>query len=506
MNKKLSVVAYATTVFISSAFLLVLEIVAGRIIAPYVGVSLYSWTSIIGVMLGGLSLGNYLGGVWADRGGGSRAVGLSLLLAGLSCFAVLFFLTLIAPIIVSSKLSILSASFILALCLFFLPSVLLGVIAPLLTVLALRLHPRAGHIVGMMNALAALGSIVGTFITGYWLIQAFGTYRIIIVCAIMLLLLALPYLIGPVISKARKVFALAGSGIVFLSLLVIAQNSFQSPCLYESQYYCIRVKDQTRVVPFGEARALILDNLAHGTNHKQVPEMLIELWGHLMDELIFDYYGQKSDHLRYFFAGGGSYTHARAIKARAGRAELVVAEIDPMVTKVAVEQLYLNPVGINIQHLDARVALLKHDKQSFDVIVGDVFHDITVPYHLTTREYHQLLKSRLAENGLYLLNIVDTYPDPLLVKSIYKTLKLDFKQVNIWVQKLPDVSVRTIYIISASDYYQGPSVLNAQRGFRLRSWQKKTKSIIANGTRLAQLPILSDRFAPVESLIARLLH
>ena len=61
---------YGAVVFMSSACLLVLEIVAGRLLAPYVGVSLYTWTTVIGVILAGLSLGNWLGGVWADRGGG----------------------------------------------------------------------------------------------------------------------------------------------------------------------------------------------------------------------------------------------------------------------------------------------------------------------------------------------------------------------------------------------------------------------------------------------------
>ena len=59
---KLRIAGYGATVFLSSALLLVLEITAGRLIAPYVGVTIYSWTSIIGVILAGLSLGNWLGG------------------------------------------------------------------------------------------------------------------------------------------------------------------------------------------------------------------------------------------------------------------------------------------------------------------------------------------------------------------------------------------------------------------------------------------------------------
>ena len=67
-------ILYGIAVFVSSAVTLVLEITAGRLIAPYVGVSIYSWTSIIGVVLAGLSLGNWLGGAWADCGRANRDV------------------------------------------------------------------------------------------------------------------------------------------------------------------------------------------------------------------------------------------------------------------------------------------------------------------------------------------------------------------------------------------------------------------------------------------------
>ncbi|OQX32403.1 MAG: hypothetical protein B0D89_01000 [Candidatus Sedimenticola endophacoides] len=97
---------YAFTIFLSSAFLLVLEMVAGRLIAPYVGVSLYTWNSVIGVILAGLSLGNWIGGGWADRGGGERGAGLVLLASSLASLAVLLLLTLVAPPLQRSGLSL----------------------------------------------------------------------------------------------------------------------------------------------------------------------------------------------------------------------------------------------------------------------------------------------------------------------------------------------------------------------------------------------------------------
>jgi hypothetical protein len=135
---------YSLIVFLSSAVVMILEITAGRLIAPYVGVSLYSWTSIIGVVLAGLSLGNWAGGVWVDAGAGDREAGLALAAAAVSTLGVVLMLTLVAPAVQSQPLGLITASFLLSLGLFFVPAACLGLVTPMLTTLALRRDPRAG--------------------------------------------------------------------------------------------------------------------------------------------------------------------------------------------------------------------------------------------------------------------------------------------------------------------------------------------------------------------------
>src|SRR5437588_9163838 len=76
-------------VFVASCCTLILEILAGRILAPFIGVSLYTWTSIIGVVLAGISLGNYLGGSIADRWPQRRTLGVLLVAGGLASLAIL---------------------------------------------------------------------------------------------------------------------------------------------------------------------------------------------------------------------------------------------------------------------------------------------------------------------------------------------------------------------------------------------------------------------------------
>ena len=78
------VVKAVIVVFIASFCTMVIELVAGRIMAPYVGVSLYTWTSIIGVVLAGISIGAYVGGILADRFPSPRTLGWLLFISGIA--------------------------------------------------------------------------------------------------------------------------------------------------------------------------------------------------------------------------------------------------------------------------------------------------------------------------------------------------------------------------------------------------------------------------------------
>jgi predicted membrane-bound spermidine synthase len=490
---------YALTVFLSSALLLVLEIVAGRLIAPYVGVSLYTWTSIIGVILAGLSLGNWLGGVWADRGGDGRSVGLVLGLAGVYCVLSLPALDWLGDLLQSAGVSLLGASFLYAAALFFVPAALIGVVTPLLTTLALRLDPRAGHVVGRMHALAAIGSIAGTFLAGYWLVQTFGTRAVVLGTAAGLFLLAAPFLRrgGRLMPAIIVVAAVTTGGVLW------QRHGMASPCTEESSYFCIRVVDHSTDAPFGEARGLVLDHLLHGINHASVPQMLIAPYVHALDELTYAHFGERYDEgLSYFFAGGGAYSQPRAVAALSPKSRITVAELDPMVTLTATEHLYLRPETMHIVHEDARLAL-RREPGPYDVVVGDVFHDVAIPYHLVTREFAALVKSRLAPGGLYTMNVVDTFPDPRLIKALVKTLREEFGQVDVWMEGMPE-HPRVTFVLTASDGPRLPETVTARAGFE-RAWHRVTGKLMEIGTPPDGLPVLTDDYAPVERLIAQML-
>ena len=492
---------YSLTILLSSGLLMVLEITAGRLLAPFIGVSLYTWTSIIGVVLAGLSLGNWIGGIWVDRGGHERAVGLTLAIGGASSLLLLLLLKGVAIWLENSSMGLLTLSFIYVFCLFFIPAALLGIVTPMLTTLALQQDSHVGHIVGRTHALAALGSIFGTFLTGYWLVQTFGTRNIILGTGVLLVLMALPFFRQRPRQMAVTLFlGLAGMPLTLLS------GAARSPCDVESSYFCIRVINESGSAPYGEARGMVLDHLIHGVSHKDEPRMLVSPYVELMDRLIHENLSaRKIDRPRLFFAGGGAFTHPRAAAARYPNAEITVAELDPLVTKTATEHLYFEPGNTNIIHRDARLVMAGWPGNSIDVVVGDVFHqDISIPYHLVTREYFRTIKTRLSDKGLYVMNAVDAFPNPALVKSIMRTLGYDFKHVNVWLDSIPGKAQRMTYVITASDMRIEHDLLESQNPFQ-RRWYRVTEPLLASGTPLEQLPILSDDYVPVERLISSIL-
>ncbi len=490
---------YGLTVFLSSALLLVLEIVAGRLVAPYVGVSLYTWTAIIGVILAGLSLGNWVGGLWADRGARARTVGLALAGGGCYCIASLSLLDALGAGLQARGASLLGASFIFAAALFFVPAALIGIVTPLLTTLSLRLDPRAGHVIGRMHALAAIGSILGTFAAGWWLVQTLGSRGVVLSAGVMLLALSVPFLRAA--GRATRIVLLAV--VICTGALLGWRHGLDTSCERESSYYCIRVVDRSADAPFGEARALVLDHLLHGINHRDVAAMLIAPYVQAIDELTHAHFGAAYDAgLDWFFAGGGAYSLPRAVQALSPSARITVAELDPAVTLTAVEALFLQPEGMRILHTDARLAL-RADPGPFDVIVGDVFHDVAIPQHLVTREFAALVSKRLRPNGLYLMNVVDAFPDPRLIKAIVKTLRTELAHVDLWMEGVPEAE-RVTFVVTATNGEPLPARVDARLGFE-RSWYRMTEDLMAFGTASEQIPIFTDDYAPVERFIAKLL-
>jgi len=286
-----------------------------------------------------------------------------------------------------------------------------------------------------------------------------------------------------------------------ITVVTTTRNGFEEPCHEESQYFCIRIVEEPWNMPAGKVKSMILDHLLHGSNHDTQPEILVSPYVHLMDELIPLYFSEKAD-LSLFFIGGGAYTLPRAIQDTNPFAKISVAELDPEVTMVAQRDLNVDISSMNIFHTDARVQLEK-DENNYDVIVGDAFHDIAIPPHLVTREMAKLIKSRLTTDGLYVLNVVDAFPDSQMVIAIMKTLKSEFKYVEGWLNDIPEGKSRVTYVISASDRTLSKDLIRSQKGYN-RQWLNVTTPLEQVSQNIGDIPLLTDDYAPIESLMSSL--
>ncbi len=119
-------------VFVCGAVVMILEMVGSRILAPYLGTSIVVWTSLIGVILGCLSLGYWWGGKISDRNATYKTLSLIILLAAVSIASVALSKSMILDLLQSTSESVHLGSTLATLVLFAPPSVLLGMVAPLL--------------------------------------------------------------------------------------------------------------------------------------------------------------------------------------------------------------------------------------------------------------------------------------------------------------------------------------------------------------------------------------
>jgi MFS family permease len=422
-----------TFAFIGSGCLLILEIDGGRILAPAIGISLYTWTSVIGVVLAGISIGNWLGGRIADRRPGRSILSYEYLLGAAASGLILILSrdlgSVAAPESWPADLQVLW----LAAILLFLPSLVLGMVTPMIVKLSLTSLDETGRVVGRIQAAASLGSILGVFLTGFWLISAFGTRAIVADVTVALLILAVasnPFW-AELPPRAARAAGTVGGGAVLVTLIVtVLTLTYTEDCTRESDYYCIRVSsDET-----GQYRQLSLDLLIHGIVNPADPSQLIYPYEKLYGQVIDGKYGNSKAPVSAFAIGGGTYTLPQWL-AKNHHGTTLVAEIDKEVTEVARDDLgFTDTPAIRIIHKDARPVLRDRPKgERYDLVLGDAFGDIAIPYHLVTREFNEIVKDHLKPNGLYLVNVVDGVHYDFL-RSYVKTLMKTFPQVRLIVE------------------------------------------------------------------------
>ena len=523
-------------VFIASFCTLVIELVAGRIMAPYVGVSLYTWTSIIGVVLAGISIGAYLGGRIADRYPRSSTLGWLLFLSGLGAFSISPLTNLIGG--AQFQTSLMTRILLITTFIFFVPSCLLGMISPIVVKLTLNNLEKTGNVVGKIYAFSTLGSILGTFATGFYLISWMGTRYILLTMGFILILSA--FIFGG-FFRSKKTFALfflflfLSALLPFVGLHVYATThpeefsfptspiesikkmvgyAFTFPLeeetyfFKESDYYAIKLKKSIRGNNGNPLESLVLDHLVHSYTDLKDPFYLEYEYIRMYEEMV-GWQAKERKSLKILFLGGGGYTFPRFIEVKYPQAEIHVVEIDPEITRVVNKYLGVSDhTKIRSFNEDGRWFVMNcKEKGTYDFIFGDAFNDLSIPYHLTTKEFAMQLKSLLKPDGLLLANVIDSFKKGAFMPSYIRTLEEVFGKGNVHLMTLISdyerIGISTCVVVASPQKLEMDDFVRAvkTKGGEMTSHvmpQDQLQEYLKERTSV----ILTDDYVPVDNLIA----
>lgn len=472
---------------------MIFEIVGSRVVAPFIGTSTYIWTSLIGVILASLSLGYWLGGRIADRRPDVKVLAAAVLAAA-GCIS---FTALVKDIVLAALAGapiLLEIKALLASLLLFAPaSVCLGFVTPFAARLELSAVANTGRTVGGLYALSTLGSILGTFAAGFFLIPFVGSNRTLYSLAAVLLVAALalaPLASTRMSASVMALFAVSTLGSEASGWLQTAAGRFVD---LDTEYSRIQ---GFRTLHGPEQRGI----LAIATDPYFTQSAIYEDG----DELVLEYppFYHLIRHFKPGFEGtlmigGGGYSFPREYLRVYPGARIDVVEIDPQMTALARRYFRLkDDPRMTIIHEDARMLLNRSETGKYDVVLMDAFGSLfTVPYHLTTREAVAEMSRVLKHDGVVIFNVGSaiTGPGSRFLQAELRTYREIFPQVLIFKVRpaLPDDRLQNVILVASK----------SDRAFDLRSDDPFLSALLSHlyqGTVALDEPALTDDLAPVE--------
>lgn len=476
--------AAAALVFCTSAAVLVLEILAGRLVAPYVGVSIETFTGVIGTVLAGIALGSAAGGRLADRRDARPLLGPTVALGGALALISLPVVSAVGPTVAGGGPA---AIVVLAATAFFAPAAVLSAVSPMAAKLRLDSLAETGAVVGGLSAAGTAGALFGTFVTGFLLVATVATRPLVLGLGAALVVagVALWWRLG---DRRPAPGALA--------LLLVAggvSGASSGPCQAHTSYYCAQVEvDPSR--PSG--RTLVLDNLRHSYVDLEDPTYLefryIRLFAGALDATLGG--DQPVDALH---VGGGGFSFPRYLAATRPGSTSVVLELDAGLVELATEELGLETgPDLQVQVGDARTALADLGDDRFDVAVGDAFGGLSVPWHLATVEVAEELDRVLRPGGVHLANVIDGGPDRL-VRAETATLQEVFAHVAVIAPPAGSGDAPANYVLVASQVPLPPALTDVAPGDGVVLTGPAVGAFV-DGARP-----LTDDFAPADQLLTR---
>lgn len=368
----------------SSAAVLVVEIVALRLLAPYLGLTLETSTLVIGLALAAIAIGSWAGGRAADVGDPRRLLGPAL---GISGAAVAATPTVVRLVAEGAPGLLLPAAAAMVLV----PGALLSAVTPIATKLRLSTLERTGTVVGQLSGIGTVGAIAGTVVTGFVLVSRVPVSTILVSLGVVLVLAALPF----AWSARRHPATLATVGVLVAGGLAVPW--LPGGCDVETAYHCAVLEED----PEREGGVtLLLDGLRHSYVDLDDPTHLEFAYVRAAAAAIESTYAADAP-LDAYFLGGGGLTLPRWLGLARPGTSSTVSEIDPGVVAIDRERLPLpDAVDVDVRVEDARLGLGRLADDSRDLVVGDAFGGVSVPWHLTTLEALGEVRRVLPRGGL----------------------------------------------------------------------------------------------------------
>ena len=479
-------------VLVSGVSSMGLEILAGRMVAPVFGSSIYTWGSIIGVFLAALSLGYHRGG---RRAADANRRNLGTLLLGSAAYVA--FVILASEAVLQQALLLpvppRFASILPVTILFGPPVYWLGYISPYAAELSGK--SGIGEASGHVYALGTVGSIVGAFATTFVLVPSLQVAYIGLLFGV-LQLGAAGSVLAPSIPR-RSIVGVVLVGVLLIGAVVgaTAGTTYRGDVVYRTQtpYQSLAVVDDDGV------RTLYLGGQRHSAMALGAP-----------DDHVFTYTRyfhlpmlMQDDVDRVLFIGGGGFTGPKAFAARYD-VTVDVVEIDPEVVRTAKEYFHVEErPDLRIHVMDGR-QFLRETNRTYDVIVLDAYRPTKVPFHLTTVEFMHLAASRLDGDGALVANVIaaPTGPASRFLRAEYRTMERAFPHVYSF-RTAPTGGVQNVELVASKDdrlFTKGELHRRNERrdiGIDL----DRAIDFYRRDLRTGDVPVLRDDRAPVDRLL-----
>jgi spermidine synthase len=514
-------------VFIAGIVTMSLEFSVSRLLIPVFGSSIYTWGSLIGVILAGLSLGYHVGGRLADKKDPSFVKFCSILFStGLYIVFIPFITPLVLDITASMTATTLEnspyTSLLAAFILLIIPTFLLGIVSPYAVKLATKTLSKLGNTSGNLYSASTIGSIVGTFLTVFVLIPAFEIRYIIFALGLTLILSSL-------IGLRRRRFPNLLAGVVVVFLLLFTSNTLLAGIVQEPPHLHSGILVFEKETPYSHLdvvdsgihnniRTLYLNGLVHSKMYKDNPNELIATYTKYFPlGLIFN-----SDAKNVLFVGGGGFSGPKYFLNTYQNVSVDVVEIDPDVINVAKKYFNVSNSNSNddnprlrIYNEDARDFLSKSN-QKYDIIILDAFSKSYVPFHLMTLEFFQILYDKLAKpNGVIVSNQIGSLGErgedtSDLYRAVYRTMLEVFPSVYVFPIELKSASNQNILLVASKNQdikYSKDDIKQLQHQHEQVLISNNLDIDYANhlydskNIKTDDVPILTDQFAPVENLL-----